>query len=264
MTQHLPRQHVELNGLTTAYLDHGEGEPIVALHGIPTSSLLFTPLLPFLRDYRLMAPDLLGQGHTEVPPTGLLDYSAYADHLRAFLEMVPPPRFHLLVHDLGGVLGLDWATEHVERIASLTVLSTTLTGSVRIDALYMANLLFGQSVLRWGMSSTLKRAQQLDPALQEEWITPWSRRRILRGTDHFAHDHLRRIRSQIDRIRVPILIIWGQQDTIFPLRHAATITQAWPHAHLHVIPRCGHWSPVDAPDELAQFMVEFFRANGHA
>lgn len=264
MTQHLPRQHVDLNGLTTAYLDHGEGEPIVALHGIPTSSLLFAPLLPCLRDYRLIAPDLLGQGLTGVPPTGSLDYSAYADHLRSFLEAVTPPRFHLLVHDLGGVLGLDWATDHVERIASLTVLSTTLTGSVRIHSLYMANSLFGRSVLRWGMSSTLTRPQQLDPALKEEWIRPWSRRRILRGSDHFARHHLRRIRAKLDRLRMPILIVWGEQDTIFPLRHASTIIQALPQAQLRVIPRCGHWSPLDASDELAKFMMEFFRANGHA
>lgn len=265
MTQHLPRQHVELNGIPTAYLDHGEGEPIVALHGIPTSSLLFAPLLPCLHHYRLIAPDLLGQGHTEVPPTGPLDYSAYADHLRAFLEVVPPTRFHLVVHDLGGVLGLDRATDHVERVQSLIILSTTLTESLRVGTLlYAANVVFGQSVLRWGMPSTLTRPQSLDPALKEEWIRPWSRRRILRGTDHFARHHLRRIRAKLDRLRMPILIVWGEQDNIFPLRHASNIIQALPQAQLRVIPQCGHWSPVDTPDDIAQSMVEFFQANGHA
>lgn len=92
--------------------------------------------------------------------------------MRAFLEVVPPRQFHLLVHDLGGVLGLEWAAQHVERVKTVTILSTTLTGSFRVGrALYMANLLFGQRVLQWGMRFTLTRAQ-LDAALLDEWVTP--------------------------------------------------------------------------------------------
>jgi len=157
------------------------------------------------------------------------------------MNHVPPPRFHLLVHDLGGVLGLDWATDHIERVQSLIILSTTVTGSLRVGTLlYAANVVFGQSVLRWGMPSTLKRVQKLDPALQEEWIRPWSRRRILRGTDHFARHRLQHIRAKLNRLRVPILIVWEAQDNIFPLQHASSLMQAVPQAQLCVIPRCGH------------------------
>jgi len=108
----IARRSVVLEGITTCYLDAGSGEPLVALHGIPTSSALFEPLVPFLKGYRLIAPDLLGQGDTDVPGTGPLGYAAYARHLRTFLEAVPPPTFHLLVHDLGGILGLEWACDH--------------------------------------------------------------------------------------------------------------------------------------------------------
>ncbi len=150
-----------MNHITTSFLENGQGETVVALHGIPTSSLLFAPLLPFLNNYRLIAPDLLGQGQTEVPATGPLDYAAYADHLRAFMSVVSPHRFHFLIHDLGGVLGLDWATENVERLKSLIILSTTLTESMRVGKLlYLANLVFGQGLLRWGMQSTLKPQDQ--------------------------------------------------------------------------------------------------------
>ena len=69
-------------------------------------------MLPFLNDWRLIAPDLLRYGQTGAPPTGSLGYTAYADHLRAFMDAVPPQAFHLLMHDLGGVLGLDWAAEN--------------------------------------------------------------------------------------------------------------------------------------------------------
>ena len=265
MMDQLPRKSIQLDSVATAYLDAGQGETIVALHGIPTSSLLFAPLLPHLSNYRLIAPDLLGQGRTETPTTGHLDYSAYADHLHAFLCAVPPEHFHLLVHDLGGVLGLDWATENTERLKSLIILSTTVTESIRVGKLlYAANLVLGQHLLRWGMQSTLNRPQRLDNALMEEWIRPWSRRRILRGMDHFAGRHLRRIRSKLGRLQVPVLVVWGEQDRIFPLRHASSIIQASPEAKMRTIKQCGHWSPLDAPEEIAQFITEFFSARGHA
>ena len=98
-----------VDGIQTAYLDVGDGEPLVALHGIPTSSALFAPLLPRLAGYRLIAPDLLGQGRTEVPAHGRLGFAEYLNHLDVFLREVPPSVFHLLVHDFGGVLGMTWA-----------------------------------------------------------------------------------------------------------------------------------------------------------
>jgi pimeloyl-ACP methyl ester carboxylesterase len=142
-------------------------------------------------------------------------------------------------------------------------LSTTVTESVLVGkALHAANLIFGQSLIRWGIKSTLKRPQELDSALKDEWIKPWSRRRILRGTDHFAGHHLQRIRSRLQAIQVPVLVIWGEQDNIFPLHHASSLVQVLPQAQLHIIKQCGHWSPLDAPDEIANFMVNFLSEIG--
>lgn len=177
-----PRRSIQLENVATTYLDVGQGDTLVALHGIPTSSLLFAPLLPHLTNYRVIAPDLLGIGHTATPSTGPLDYATYATHLCAFLEAVPSHQFHLLVHDVGGTLGLEWAAEHLERVKTVMILSATLTGSFLVGrALYMGNLILGQRFLRWGMRFTLKRAR-LETAWLEEWVTPWSRRRILQGS----------------------------------------------------------------------------------
>jgi haloalkane dehalogenase len=121
------KKSILVGGVWTSYIDAGAGDTIVALHGIPTSSALFEPLIPFLASYRFIAPDLLGQGDTESPAKGSLGFSAYCRHVDAFLDAVPPPSFHLLVHDLGGVIGLLWASERAERIRSITVLSTTVS-----------------------------------------------------------------------------------------------------------------------------------------
>lgn len=254
-------KHVEINGVATSFWDVGDGGTLVALHGIPTSSALFTPLLPFLGEYRVIAPDLLGQGETEIPRHGPLGHAAYAAHLATFLDMVAPSQFHLLVHDFGGVLGLEWAADHPERVHTLTILSTTICWSFRVGALlYAVNFLLGRALLRWGMQSTLKRARVLEPALIELWAKPWTRRRLVRGMNHFAPVHLRRLRLKLTNLHAPTLIIWGEQDNIFPLTDAKRILNRLPQAQFVTIPQCGHWAPLDAPEEVAHAMLRFLRS----
>jgi len=236
-------------------MDAGSGEPLVALHGIPTSSALFEPLVPLLKGYRLIAPDLLGQGDTDVPGTGPLGYAAYAGHLQAFLSAVPPPAFHLLVHDLGGVLGLEWACDHPGRVRSIVILSTTISRSFRVGVLaYAANLLLGARLIHWAVGATLKGGNRLDVRVVESWARPWSRQRVLRGLDHFSPAHLKDLRSKLRSLRVPALLIWGEQDNIFGRAHALEIVKELPGSSLVTIQNCGHWSPVDAPEEVARLI----------
>jgi pimeloyl-ACP methyl ester carboxylesterase len=249
-----------LGGIATAFLDAGVGDTIVALHGVPTSSALFEPLLPHLHGYRLLAPDILGQGDTQAPSGGPLDYSACKAQIDSFLAAVPPRELHLMVHDLGGIIGLEWAADHPERVRSVVVLSTTVTWSFRVSVILAANLLFGRRLLRRAMPATLKRPAQLAPSLIDKWAAPWTRRRLLRGMDLFAAEHLARLRLKLQSIRAPVLLIWGEEDDIFPLSHARRITERIPQAKLVTIPRCGHWSPLDATEEVARYVVEFLNA----
>jgi len=118
-------------------------------------------------------------------------------------------------------------------------------------------------LLRWGMRRTLKQPGDLDDELIEEWARPWSRRRVLRGADHFAERHLKHIRSRLAHIRAPALVLWGMRDDIFPLKHAAEIVKALPQARLQVIEGCGHWLPLDAPKEVARILSEFLNQSSH-
>jgi pimeloyl-ACP methyl ester carboxylesterase len=247
--------------VSTAYLDAGRGEAIVALHGVPTSSALFEPLLPYLTGYRLIAPDLIGHGETKTPARGPLGHAEYEAHLDAFLAAAPPPRFHLMVHDLGGMLGLGWAADHATRVRSIVVLSTTVTWSFRVGLLlYGASLLFGESLVRRAMPLTLKRDRTIAPALAEAWAAPWTRARVLKGLDLFAPAHLERLRSKLTRIHAPVTLIWGENDDVFPLSSARQIVGHLSQATLVTIPRCGHWPTLDAPDEVARHVLGFLRA----
>ena len=248
-----------VDGIQTAYQDVGAGEPIVALHGIPTSSALFAPLVPRLAGYRLIAPDLLGQGQTERRAHGSLGFAAYFQHLDAFLREVPPPVFHLLLHDFGGVLGMTWAIANADRVKSIVLLSTTVTRSTRVALLGAANLLVGAGGLRYLLPKTLIRHRALPPELLHDWARPWTRRRLLRGQDFFSPSRLRQLRERLSKFPRPVLLVWGTSDQVFPLAHAKVLLEMLPHATMVTIPRCGHWSTLDAPEEVADTVTTFFR-----
>jgi pimeloyl-ACP methyl ester carboxylesterase len=100
----------------------------------------------------------------------------------------------------------------------------------------------------------------VEQSLVERWARPWSRRRILRGQDHFSASHLKCLRSKLGEIQAPVLLIWGEQDNIFPLSHARRLLTGLPCSKLVTIPVCGHWSPVDAPAEVAHHLVAFLQS----
>lgn len=112
-------------GREMAYVDVGEGDPIVMLHGNPTSSYLWRNVLPHLQsEGRCIAPDLIGMGDSDKLPgsgPGSYRFVEHRRYLDALLEALDVrERITLVIHDWGSALGFDWANRHrdaVKRIA---------------------------------------------------------------------------------------------------------------------------------------------------
>ena len=107
-----------------AYVEVGEGDPIVLLHGNPTSSYLWRNVLPHLQPLgRCIAPDLLGMGDSDKLPDsgpGSYRFVEHRRHLDALLEAIDV-REHvtLVIHDWGSALGFDWANRHREAVKGI-------------------------------------------------------------------------------------------------------------------------------------------------
>jgi pimeloyl-ACP methyl ester carboxylesterase len=259
----MPRRFITVAGVRTAFLDDGAGDPIVALHGVPTSSELFEPLLPWLAGRRVIAPDLLGQGETATL-SGSLGYARYFAHLDAFLDAVAPPRFDLVVHDLGGVLGLDWASRHPDRVRRLVVLSTSVTASVRWVALwaviYGLELIGGSGAVAASIVRLARRPGAVPVELAARWAQPWTRRRVARGLDLANPARLGPIADRLSAVRAPTLIVWGTRDNVFPASEAQRLRRLLPGASLRLVPGAGHWSMLDAADLVGHHIKDFLGA----
>ena len=116
-----PRKRITAGGVDISYVDTGSGNPIVFLHGNPTSSYLWRNIIPHLEfSGRCLAPDLMGMGESGSSPNGsyrFADHSALLDQW--FEDMGLTSNVTLVIHDWGSALGFHWAKRHSERVKGL-------------------------------------------------------------------------------------------------------------------------------------------------
>ena len=116
-----PRQRINTGGVEISYVDTGQGDPIVFLHGNPTSSYLWRNIIPYTKPLgRCLAPDLMGMGDSGPSPNGeyrFADHSALLD--KWFEDMSLNRNVTLVIHDWGSALGFHWAKRYPERVKGI-------------------------------------------------------------------------------------------------------------------------------------------------
>ena len=116
-----PRQRINTRGVEISYVDTGQGDPIVFLHGNPTSSYLWRNIIPYTKPLgRCLAPDLMGMGDSGPSPNGeyrFADHSALLD--KWFEDMSLNRNVTLVIHDWGSALGFHWAKRYPERVKGI-------------------------------------------------------------------------------------------------------------------------------------------------
>src|SRR6266581_2614149 len=118
------KKRQQVLGLEMAYVDEGQGDPIVFLHGNPTSSYVWRNILPYVQGSgRILAPDLIGMGDSQKLPASGPDSYTFVEHRRyldALLEALDVrERVTFVVHDWGSALGFYWASRHREAVKGI-------------------------------------------------------------------------------------------------------------------------------------------------
>jgi len=121
------RKTIDVLGSRLSYLEEGEGDPIVFLHGNPTSSYLWRNIIPHVaRQGRCIAPDLIGMGQSEKPDIGYR-FADHARYLAAFFDALELTRITFVLHDWGSALGFDWAMRHQDRVRGIAFMEALIT-----------------------------------------------------------------------------------------------------------------------------------------
>jgi pimeloyl-ACP methyl ester carboxylesterase len=233
--------------------------PTLYLHGIPTSS---DDWLPFLERTGGFAPDLIGFGRSG--KSGHLDYSmeGYAGFVEMFLDRINVDRLQLVVHGWGAVPGLVFAQRHPDRVSKLVLINAVplLEGFNwnRLARLWrrplVGELVMG-STTRFLFTRALKRAA---PFSTERLSAIWeqfdqgTQRAILRLHRDASEAKLAQAGVDLERLRVPTLILWGTRDAWLSPEWGEAYAARLAGASLQQVPDAGHWPWLDQPTVIEQ------------
>lgn len=239
------------------------GEPILYLHGIPTSSDDWSA---FLERGGGIAPDLPGFGRTG--KGAHLDYSieGHAVFVEAFATALNIERLRLVLHDWGAAGGLMFAQRHPDRVSKLVLIDAVpLLGGFTWPHLIRAlrrplvgELLMG-SVNKRLLGNALAKAGSLpDAAVTRIWeqFDHGTQRAILRLYRSSDAARLADAGRDLERITAPALVVWGDRDPWLPWQLGEAYCRRLPNASLHRAP-AGHWPWLDDPsliDRIADFL----------
>lgn len=261
-------------GLRQAYLDLGQGPPVLCVHGNPSWSFYFHPLLPLSVRHRLILPDHVGMGRSDAPAAdaprlSFVDRVAQLDRLLAHLDVREP--LTLVVHDWGGLIGLRWAVLNPERVARVVILNTAafpllpgkrlpptiaLTRNTRVGA-WLARRCnaFARGAARFGVK------QRLAPKVREQLLAPYAdpgrRETVLNFVRDIplaapdpGHAELLDTGAKLDATLAgkPVLLLWGLRDFVFDRDYLAEFRRRLPHAEVEALVDAGHYVLLDAPE----------------
>jgi haloalkane dehalogenase len=221
------KSRVDVLGTSIAYTESGSGDPIVFLHGNPTSSYLWRNVIPHLTGLgRCIAPDLVGMGDSGPTSDGSYRFFDHARHLEALLEALEiADRVTLVLHDWGGALGFDWARRHPSAVRAIAYMETIVRPLALSD--FPAAVQPAFAALR----SPAGEEMILEENFFVERILPGS---IIRQLEPHELDEYRRPFQSRDR-RLPTLI-WPRELPIDG--HPSDVAEA--------VSRYGQWL-ADAP-----------------
>jgi cis-3-alkyl-4-acyloxetan-2-one decarboxylase len=282
-----PQRFNRGGGIEMSYLDEGQGDPVVMLHGNPSWSYYWRKLVLGLRDkYRCIVPDHIGMGLSDKPADDKYLYtlqSRVLDLDRLLDSLKLGDNITLAVHDWGGMIGFGWALKHNARVKRLVVLNTAsfplpatkpLPWQLKLgrDSRLGVGLIRGLNAFAGGaarqgvmtpMPSAVKNAYV---APYDSWANRISTLRFVQDIPLGAGDRAwplldkaaKALPSFADR---PAFIGWGLRDFVFDKHFLDGFTAALPSAEKRVFGDAGHYVLEDKAEVLVPAIRHFLDAN---
>ena len=249
-----------IQGLRTHWLQAGQGEVLLFLHGWGSDSSVMWPLAFTFADagFQIMALDLPGFGQTEEPPEPW-SVGDYAHFVREFFKHLNITQFHVVAHSFGGSVAIWLAAAQPEQIGKLVLLNGA---GVRRPPAWPA---------RWRAQAIRKARgalQQLGFTAAAARLSEWSATRFgsedYRAAEGVMRSTLVRVLSEdltetAARIQAPTLLLWGEHDDATSLWQGKLLERTIPDAGLHVFPGAGHYAFLERLKETGHILRYFIQ-----
>jgi len=243
----------------------GEGPTILFVHGLGGTSNSFQALLGALDGFRCVRPDLPGSGRSPTP-AGKLTLDGFVETIGEVIRVIGAAPVHLVAHSMGTTVCQHVAVKMPEWVTSLTLFgpihepSDTARQRLkdRARAARQEGMIGIADAVAGGLPSATKRASPL--------VVPFLRESHMRqDAEGFAQSCEALADAQaadLRLLRCPMLLVTGDEDTVAPPSIAQAIADKVKGATVKVLERCGHWTPVERPQDCARLLSEHVRARG--
>lgn len=270
--------HLVVDGVRLAHRDRGRGTPVVFLHGTPSHSYEWRDVVPHIEadGFRTLTYDLLGYGLSERPVDRDTSVAAQTDLLEHLLDALDVDRAVIVAHDIGGAIALRFAVAHPERVRQLMIIDSVsydswpsptwrkIIDENSDDFTGMSQDEF-DALLTRQLGMTVTDTSLMTGRVLQAYLAP--HRSALGRVSFFEHQvrhydskYTEEISDDLERLTMPVRILWGEEDQWQPLHHAERLCGSIPHADLVTVPGAGHFLMEDAPERVVEEIRNFLAA----
>ncbi|MHA1270498.1 MAG: alpha/beta fold hydrolase [Candidatus Helarchaeota archaeon] len=276
----------EINNFNMHYIDEGNGDPIVLLHGEPTWGYLYRKFIsPLSEKNRVIVPDHMGFGKSDVPQNLPYKLEQHIDNLSKLLkDKLNLNNIILVMQDWGGPIGFGFATENPNLIKGVIILNTSVGvakedrrlwyESMVEDGSYdqlMGNMKLFISQIMFGMFMK-KFPRDEKKIMKKAYTAPFPSKEycigakafpldIPKGKSHPSSKIMQRIRDNLGLLNdIPKILIWGMKDRIFPPKIIDIWKKIYPDIKIHNIIDAGHFLQEDNPEKVISIIKDFINS----
>lgn len=267
-------KYILVEGHRLAYLDDGKGPPVLLIHGIPTSSLLWRDIIPVLaKTHRVIAPDMLNYGKSDKPEHVDVSIAAQARLMVGVLDALGIRRADVVSHDIGGGVAQIIAVRYPERVKKLVLSNAVCFDSWPIpefkplqepgaeDKMSLEAFI---GMLRAVLPQGVHRPESLSREALEIIMEPWSsedgKSALFRNFRRLNPEYTQAIADELKHLDHETLILWGREDPFQQPAYAEKLRNAIPNAELTWIDDAAHWIMEEKPSDVAAALKAFLGA----
>jgi pimeloyl-ACP methyl ester carboxylesterase len=261
---------IYLNGININYRECGTGKTLLLVHGMGSSLVWDKVIEPLSKHFRVIAIDLPGFGKSDKPENNYT-IKYYVDFLSYFIQHKQLTEFYLAGLSLGGWITAEYVIENPNAVEKLILISSAglkaIASNIRYPVIYgivkiiMKNFIF---VIPRFLKKFLNGAYYDKNMVTEEIYQKFRQYINSKGAKNAYMSVLKNVlrvnlefEKNLCKIKIPTLIIWGENDPTFPIEYAKRFNEKIHGSVLKIIPECGHTVTIEKPEEFCRYLTDF-------
>ncbi len=268
---------LDLDGNQMHYIDEGEGDVIICVHGNPTWSFYYRDVVKELsKTHRVIAFDHIGCGLSSKPQNYEYTLESRIKDMGTLVKYLGVDKYSLVVHDWGGAIGTGHAVRYPDSIAKMVFLNTAafLSDSIPFSISLCKNKFFGDFLVKnlngfCYPATFMTTEKKMSQEVKAGYLAPYHSVKTRVAISEFVKDipldpkhrsfkTLKNIEDNLEKLTCPKLILWGAKDFCFHDEFFVRFREIFPDAAYHYFKDAGHYVLEDERENVLCMMKGFF------